>query len=69
VPQSVRHVEFVLHDTTVSSSVVVVGLVSKFSTMITAKDSLTGSDASFHTVAPISVAVIIAGETWACCCN
>ena len=61
--RSVRHVEVVLHDTTVSRRVVVVRLVSKFSTMITAKDSLTDSGASFRTVAPISVAVIIAGET------
>jgi hypothetical protein len=54
----------VIHDTTVSSSVDVVGLVRKSSTMIT-KDSLTGSGVSVHTIAPISVAVIIAGETWA----
>lgn len=58
-------VEIVIHDTTVSSSVDVVGLVRKSSTMIMTKDSLTGSGVSVHTIAPISVAVIIAGETWA----
>jgi hypothetical protein len=58
-------VEIVIHDTTVSSSVDVVGLVRKSSTMITTEDSLTGSGVSVHTIAPISVAVIMAGETWA----
>jgi hypothetical protein len=58
-------VEIVIHDTTISSSVDVVGLVRKSSTMITTKDSLTGSGVSVHTIAPIGVAVIIAGETWA----
>lgn len=58
-------VEIVIHDTTVSSSVDVVELVHKSSTMITTKDSLTGSGVSVHNIAPKSVAVIIARETWA----
>jgi hypothetical protein len=58
-------VEIVIHDTTVSGTVDVVGLVHKSSTMITTKDSLTGRGVSVHNIAPKSVAVIIAGETWA----